>query len=471
MRKSEQHGRNGADTRRDLPSVDAVLKSCGDLEATWGRTGVLRVVKSELAHLRTRLGQGLPCDISKNEIVARVLTALTDADRSTFKRIFNLTGTILHTNLGRALLPQRAIDALSQVASTPTNLEYDLQSGTRGERDDHAEQLICELLGTEAATVVNNNAAALLLVLNTLAQGLEIPVSRGELVEIGGSFRIPDIMEKSGCKLVEVGTTNRTHLKDYLHAVKNSTALILKVHTSNYSIEGFTSAVGEPDLAALAHQHNLPLVVDLGSGNLIDFSCYGLPEEPVITSAIRNGADIVTFSGDKLLGGPQSGIIAGRRDLIDRIRSNPLRRALRSDKLTLAALSEVLKIYRKPETLAHELPTLRYLVKEQSLIREQAVFLAPQLGGCLPDRFTVEPQPCLSQIGSGAMPVQNIPSYALAITAITDADIRRLSEAMRRLPCPVLGRLHEGKLLLDLRCLDDGEKFIEQARHLEHLLL
>jgi L-seryl-tRNA(Ser) seleniumtransferase len=319
--------------------------------------------------------------------------------------------------------------------------------------------------------VVNNNAAALLLVLNTLAQGLEIPVSRGELVEIGGSFRIPDIMEKSGCKLVEVGTTNRTHLKDYLHAVKNSTALILKVHTSNYSIEGFTSAVGEPDLAALAHQHNLPLVVDLGSGNLIDFSCYGLPEEPVITSAIRNGADIVTFSGDKLLGGPQSGIIAGRRDLIDRIRSNPLRRALRSDKLTLAALSEVLKIYRKPETLAHELPTLRYLVKEQSLIREQAVFLAPQLGGCLPDGFTVEPQPCLSQIGSGAMPVQNIPSYALAITAITDADIRRLSEAMRRLPCPVLGRLHEGKLLLDLRCLDDGEKFIEQARHLEHLLL
>ena len=214
-----------------------------------GRTGVVRVVKSELAHLRTRLGQGLPCDVSKNEIVARVLTALTDADRSTFKRIFNLTGTILHTNLGRALLPQRAIDALSQVASTPTNLEYDLQSGTRGERDDHAEQLICELLGTEAATVVNNNAAALLLVLNTLAQGLEIPVSRGELVEIGGSFRIPDIMEKSGCKLVEVGTTNRTHLKDYLHAVKNSTALILKVHTSNYSIEGFTSAVGEPDLA------------------------------------------------------------------------------------------------------------------------------------------------------------------------------------------------------------------------------
>jgi L-seryl-tRNA(Ser) seleniumtransferase len=319
--------------------------------------------------------------------------------------------------------------------------------------------------------VVNNNAAALLLVLNTLAQGLEIPVSRGELVEIGGSFRIPDIMEKSGCKLVEVGTTNRTHLKDYLRAVKNSTALILKVHTSNYSIEGFTSAVGESELAALAHQHNLPLVVDLGSGNLIDFSCYGLPEEPVITRAIRNGADIVTFSGDKLLGGPQSGIIAGRRDLIDQIRNNPLRRALRSDKLTLAALSEVLKIYRKPETLARELPTLQYLVKEESLIREQAVFLAPQLASCLPADFTVTPQPCLSQIGSGAMPVQNIPSYALAINATTDADIRRLSEAMRRLPCPVIGRLHEGKFLLDLRCLDDDEKFVEQARHLEHLLL
>jgi L-seryl-tRNA(Ser) seleniumtransferase len=471
MGNIEQHKSNGEDARRELPSVDAVLKSCGDLEATWGRASVVRVVQSELAHLRLSLGKGLPCNIRKNEIIARVVTTLTDADRSTFKQIFNLTGTILHTNLGRALLPQRAIDAMSQVASTPTNLEYDLVSGTRGERDDHAEQLICELLGTEAATVVNNNAAALLLVLNTLAQGLEIPVSRGELVEIGGSFRIPDIMEKSGCKLVEVGTTNRTHLKDYLRAVKNSTALILKVHTSNYSIEGFTSAVGESELAALAHQHNLPLVVDLGSGNLIDFSCYGLPEEPVITRAIRNGADIVTFSGDKLLGGPQSGIIAGRRDLIDQIRNNPLRRALRSDKLTLAALSEVLKIYRKPETLARELPTLQYLVKDESLIREQAVFLAPQLASCLPADFTVTPQPCLSQIGSGAMPVQNIPSYALAINATTDADIRRLSEAMRRLPCPVIGRLHEGKFLLDLRCLDDDEKFVEQARHLEHLLL
>jgi L-seryl-tRNA(Ser) seleniumtransferase len=471
MGNIEQHKSNGEDARRELPSVDAVLKSCGDLEATWGRASVVRVVQSELAHLRLSLGKGLPCNIRKNEIIARVVTTLTDADRSTFKQIFNLTGTILHTNLGRALLPQRAIDAMSLVASTPTNLEYDLVSGTRGERDDHAEQLICELLGTEAATVVNNNAAALLLVLNTLAQGLEIPVSRGELVEIGGSFRIPDIMEKSGCKLVEVGTTNRTHLKDYLRAVKNSTALILKVHTSNYSIEGFTSAVGESELAALAHQHNLPLVVDLGSGNLIDFSCYGLPEEPVITRAIRNGADIVTFSGDKLLGGPQSGIIAGRRDLIDQIRNNPLRRALRSDKLTLAALSEVLKIYRKPETLARELPTLQYLVKEESLIREQAVFLAPQLASCLPADFTVTPQPCLSQIGSGAMPVQNIPSYALAINATTDADIRRLSEAMRRLPCPVIGRLHEGKFLLDLRCLDDDEKFVEQARHLEHLLL
>ena len=471
MGNIEQHKSNGEDARRELPSVDAVLKSCGDLEATWGRTSVLRVVQSELAHLRLSLGNGLPCNISENEIIARVVTTLTNADRSTFKQIFNLTGTILHTNLGRALLPQRAIDAMSQVASTPTNLEYDLVSGTRGERDDHAEQLICELLGTEAATVVNNNAAALLLVLNTLAQGLHIPVSRGELVEIGGSFRIPDIMEKSGCKLVEVGTTNRTHLKDYSLAVKDSTALILKVHTSNYSIEGFTSAVGESELAALAHQHNLPLVVDLGSGNLIDFSCYGLPEEPVITSAIRNGADIVTFSGDKLLGGPQSGIIAGRRDLIDRIRSNPLRRALRSDKLTLAALSEVLKIYRKPESLARELPTLRYLSREESLIREQAVFLAPQLADCLPDGFTVTPHPCFSQIGSGAMPVQNIPSYALAITAVNDADIRRLSEAMRRLPCPIIGRRHEGKLLLDLRCLDDDEKFIEQVCHVEHLLL
>ncbi|MBV31809.1 MAG: L-seryl-tRNA(Sec) selenium transferase [Porticoccaceae bacterium] len=382
----------------------------------------------------------------------------------------NLTGTVLHTNLGRAVLPRQAIDAMAKVAAMPTNLEYDLASGGRGERDDHVEGLICELIGTEAATVVNNNAAALLLVLNTLAENGEIPVSRGELVEIGGSFRVPDIMQRSGCILVEVGTTNRTHLKDYAQAINSRTALLMKVHCSNYAIEGFTAAVDETELAALARRAELPFVVDLGSGNLIDLSIYGLPQEPITGSAIEKGADVVTFSGDKLLGGPQCGIIAGRKSLIDRIRSNPLKRALRVDKMILAALSEVLKLYRHPEILAQELPTLRFLTRDVADIEKQALQLAPALAENLPQEYNVVSGPCLSQIGSGALPIQNIPSFGLFITGVSDAKLRMLSQAFRSLPYPVVGRINDKRLIFDLRCLDCQSQFLEQSGKLKEIL-
>ena len=466
----KRHSIDKTDIRRRLPSVDAVLQASDSLLQHWGNSRVGMAIRAELAGRREYLAAEIDLDVSVESIIESVRSKLAAADDSSLKPVINLTGTVLHTNLGRAVLPQQAIDAMAQVAAMPTNLEYDLASGGRGERDDHVEALICELIGTEAATVVNNNAAALLLVLNTLAENAEIPVSRGELVEIGGSFRVPDIMQRSGCTLVEVGTTNRTHLKDYQQAINPRTALLMKVHTSNYAVEGFTAAVDEPELAALAQEQGLPFVVDLGSGNLIDFTAYGLPHEPVTGSAIEHGADVVTFSGDKLLGGPQCGIIAGRKDLIDRIRSNPLKRALRLDKITLAALSEVLKLYRHPEQLAEELPTLRYLTRDVSDIEKQALLLAPALAENLPSAYTVTTQACLSQIGSGALPVQNIPSFGLAITATSDAQLRALSDAFRQLPCPVVGRINDKKLLLDLRCLDGESQFVEQSGKLKELL-
>ena len=302
------------DARRNLPSVDAVIQHSQHLVSQWGQTRVVAEIRRAIENLRKNLASDFVGNFTVDSISREVERSLNLADESSLKQIINLTGTVLHTNFGRAVLPQTAIDAINRVAASPTNLEYNLDDGSRGERDDHIEALVCELIGAEAATVVNNNAAALLLVLNTLAENGEIPVSRGELVEIGGSFRIPDIMQRSGCTLVEVGATNRTHLKDYSKAINPRTSLLMKVHTSNFKIEGFTAEVSEKELAELAGKEGLPFVCDLGSGNLIDFSLYGLPQEPTVINAIQNGADIVTFSGDKLLGGPQSGIIAGKKN-------------------------------------------------------------------------------------------------------------------------------------------------------------
>ena len=451
---------------RDLPSVDRVLRETPHLTERWGHERVTTAVRNELEHIRNNMELINSVDKTSilGHVVASVETELENAANSSLISVFNLTGTVLHTNLGRASLPREALDAVLAIAQTPANLEYDLPTGKRGDRDVHVERLICELGGVEAATVVNNNAAAVLLVLNTLANHAEVPVSRGELVEIGGSFRIPEIMQSSGCALVEIGTTNRTHLKDYENAINTNTALLLKVHASNYQIRGFTHSVAETDLAELAQRHGLAFVIDLGSGNLIDFSAFNLPDEPTVAQAVKNGADIVTFSGDKLLGGPQCGIIAGKRELITRIKSNPLKRALRTDKMTLAALAGVLKLYQDPSRLAKKLPTLAVLTRPLAEIRAQAERVAPRIAEVLAPRYEVAITECHSQIGSGALPVETLPSVGVRINSADDSDqaIRELAASLRGLPVPVIGRINSGAYFLDFRCLDREDDFIAQ---------
>ncbi len=449
---------------RRIPSVDALLQGMPDAVSQWGHRQVAAAVRRELTALRAQITRGEVPDCDAESLCQRVCTTLERNNGASLKPVINLSGTVLHTNLGRASLPQEALDAVVTVAAAPSNLEFDLESGVRGDRESHIEALICELTGAEAATAVNNNAAAVLLVLNTLAMNREVPVSRGELVEIGGSFRIPEVMQRANCTLVEVGATNRTHLKDFAKAIGDDTALLMKVHTSNYQVEGFTCAVPEGDLAELAKAHDLPFVIDLGSGSLVDFSALGLPHEPTAAAALANGADLVTFSGDKLLGGPQAGLIAGRKDLIAKIKSNPLKRALRLDKMTLAALAEVLKLYRDPDSLTERLPTLRQLTRSRSDILSQASRLLPPLQQILSGRFTVDVVECASQIGSGALPVETLASAALKITPCSgeDADTRRLAQVLRQLPIPVIGRIKKNSLLLDLRCLEEEQVFIDQ---------
>lgn len=438
--------------------------------ARWGHDAVTSSARAHLKALRAAIESGESVALDLSIIQQTIRDGLTDASQPALKSVFNLTGIVLHSNLGRANLADAAIDAMNRVAGGANNLEYDLERGQRGDRDSHIESLICELTGAEAATVVNNNAAAVLLTLNTLALGKKVPVSRGELVEIGGSFRVPDIMGRSGCSLVEVGTTNRTHLKDYANAIDADTALLMRVHTSNYRIEGFTNTVPEPELATLAEQSKIPFVVDMGCGNLIDLKALGLPHEATARQTLEQGAHLVLFSGDKLLGGPQAGVIAGRSDLVASIKQNPLKRALRLDKVTLAALEATLQLYRNPDKLASTLPTLRLLTRTEADIREQAHRLAPNVTAKLGDQYRVETASVSSQIGSGALPVEVLPSAALSIKAVNGGDepLRSLAERLRQLPKPVIGRLHNGAVLLDLRCLEPihEEAFIEQLAEL-----
>ncbi len=452
---------------RTLPSVDALLKRLPDEVATWGHQTVVSAVRHCLSQQRDALQQDTAASLNEALLLEQVRARLLRTDRASLRPVLNLTGTVLHTNLGRAVLPQQALDAIVTVAGGASNLEYNLETGKRGDRESHVEALVCEFTGAEAATAVNNNAAAVLLVLNTLARDKEVPVSRGELVEIGGSFRIPEVMERSGCRLVEVGSTNRTHARDYQEAVTAHTALLLKVHTSNYAVSGFTHAVDEAELAALAHANDLPLVVDLGSGNLVDFTALGLPHEPTAASALANGADLITFSGDKLLGGPQAGIIAGRADLVAAIKRNPLKRALRLDKMTLAGLAEILKLYRTPDTLTQTLPTLRLLTRAQAEIRAQAQTVLASAQNAVGDGYTVDVRDCHSQIGSGSLPVDTLPSCALSFTGRDRGNVAGdLAARLRQTPVPVIGRLHQGALWLDLRCLAPGEEslLIEQLQ-------
>ena len=451
---------------RDLPSVSVILDHMRDDVARWGHDAVTGAARAHLEVLRAAIQSDESVVLDLSNIQQTIRDSLTDSAQPALKSVFNLTGIVLHSNLGRANLADAAIDAMNRVATGANNLEYDLEKGQRGDRDSHIESLICELTGAEAATVVNNNAAAVLLTLNTLALGKKVPVSRGELVEIGGSFRVPDIMGRSGCRLVEVGTTNRTHRKDYANAIDADTAVLMRVHTSNYRIEGFTNTVPETELATLAEENNIPFVVDMGCGNLIDLKALGLPHEATAQQTLDHGADLVLFSGDKLLGGPQAGIIAGRSDLVASIKQNPLKRALRLDKVTLAALEATLQLYRNPDELVSTLPTLRLLTRAENDIRQQADRLGPNVSSHLGDSYRVETASVSSQIGSGALPVEVLPSAALSITAVNGEDepLRSLAKRLRQLPKPVIGRLHNGALLLDLRCLEPihEDAFIEQ---------
>ncbi|MBM3608982.1 MAG: L-seryl-tRNA(Sec) selenium transferase, partial [Alphaproteobacteria bacterium] len=446
---------------RDLPALDRLAREAGGLALIGrvGRSRALDAMRTALAQTREQLQAGADISFTAKSILARAHDMIERANAPSLKPVINLTGTVLHTNLGRAPLPEEAIAAIAHVARGASNLEYNLEKGARGDRDDHLDHLLAEIADAEAATVVNNNAAAVLLVLNSLGARGEVIVSRGELVEIGGAFRIPDIMKRAGCRLVEVGTTNRTHARDFRDVAGPRTSAIMKVHTSNYAISGFTASVAESDLAQIARESGVPFIVDLGAGALADLRQYGLPYEPTVGDTLAQGADVVTFSGDKLLGGPQAGLIAGKRELIAKIKRNPMKRALRVDKMTIAALEAVLRLYREPERLAERLPAIGLLARRQDEIRAQAqAMLAPMSAAC--GFFgKVSVRDCVSQIGSGSLPVESLPSAALVIEPESGrrsgSAVQRIAQAFRALPIAVIGRIEGNAFVLDLRCLGD----------------
>ena len=452
---------------RKLPSVDEVLRTSVATAAVerFGRSMTVDAVRAALADARAK-GEA-PGDA---EAFARAATARMEYEaQPNLKPVFNLTGTVLHTNLGRALIAEAAVEAATIAMRNAVALEFDLGGGRRGERDELVRDLLCELTGAEDATVVNNNAAAVLLTLNTFAKDREAIVSRGELIEIGGAFRMPEIMSRAGAKLHEVGTTNRTHMKDYVGALGPDTGLILKVHTSNYRIEGFTKEVNARDLAKLAHEHKVTLVNDLGSGTLVDLTRFGLKHEPTVAEAVAEGADLVTFSGDKLLGGPQTGFIVGRKALIEKLNKNPMKRALRVDKIRLAMVEATLRLYRDPDRLTQTLPTYRLLARPIEEMQAVAQRIMPALRDRLGAGFSVATAPCSSQVGSGALPVETLPSLAVAIAPVKSGGgrLNALSDTLRKLPVPVVGRIEKDALLLDLRCLDNVDGFIANLTTLE----
>jgi L-seryl-tRNA(Ser) seleniumtransferase len=450
-----------------FPSIDRLATLAGALVARHGRTATVDAARHVLDELRSKDERGM----AEGEILRRMAERLRDLSLPSLRPVINLTGTVLHTNLGRAPVAEAAIAAAAEAMRRSVNLEFDLDTGRRGERDDHVRQLLTRLTGAEDATVVNNNAAAVLLVLNSLALRREVPVSRGELIEIGGSFRMPDVMARAGCKLVEVGTTNRTHARDYKAAIGPKTAMIMKVHPSNYAIQGFVAEVPEAELAEIAHDAGLPFVVDLGAGALIDVAPFGLPPEPTVAATVGRGADVVTFSGDKLLGGVQAGFIVGRRDSIAKINRNPLKRALRLDKGRIAAIEATLRLYGDPDRLAERLPALALLTRNERDIAAMGERLLPLAATALHGTAAVTLEVCMSQIGSGAQPMATLPSRCLALRPTGSAKglgarLDALARRFRRLPVPVIGRIEKDAFRLDLRCLIDEALLIDQLRRL-----
>lgn len=454
-----------------FPSVDRIahFAAVASLCETYGRSAVIDAIRAVLDEHRARREQPEYLPPGDNELSRQIADRLHARATPRLRRVFNLTGTVLHTNLGRTQLSARAVEHASMAMREACNLEFDLDSGGRGERDSLVEDILIELTGAEAAIVVNNNAAAVLLVLAALAHKREVVLSRGELVEIGGAFRIPDVMRSASTRLMEVGTTNRTHPGDYQRAIGPKTAALMKVHMSNYKISGFVAHVSEAEVARIAHEHQLPLIVDLGAGSLIDLSAYGLPKEPVVRETIASGADVVTFSGDKLLGGPQAGLIVGRKALLDKIKRHPLKRALRVSKPVLAALEGTLLAYRTPDLLLQELPTLRLLTRPVDEIEALANRVRPHLAAVLGTQWHVDVMAVSSLVGSGSLPVEIIPSMALACrptSAKAGSALKRLAGDLRRLPVPVIGRIADDALVLDLRCLEDERGFIAQLGQL-----
>jgi L-seryl-tRNA(Ser) seleniumtransferase len=445
------------------PSVSLLLESEAGraLVATHGHKPAVAAIRAAIAEARQH-GSFAP------DCLLRSAARSLSARRPNLRPVWNLTGTVLHTNLGRALLSERAITAATVAMQRPVALEYDVAGGARGERDSVVRDALRALTGAEGAVLVNNNAAAVTLMLDTFARGGEVIVSRGELIEIGGAFRLPDIMAATGARLREVGTTNRTHLRDYEAAIGEDTRLIMKVHPSNFRIEGFTSEVTAARLAPLARKHGIPLVNDLGSGTLVDLSRYGLPKEPTVAEAVAEGADIVTFSGDKLLGGPQAGLAVGRAELIGRMARNPLKRALRLDKIRLAALEATLEDYRTAANPDQAVPTLFFLGRRADEIAARAARLAGPVAEVLGEGLEVSVAECRSQVGSGASPTATLPSAGLAIRAEPGDSLEELATRLRSLAEPVIGRISEGALWLDLRCLarEDEARFLANLAHL-----
>lgn len=440
---------------RAIPSVQQLLQDPAFKKFSISDSYLKLVIQQESQKLRNQLSQDskantkdIPTQLSEN-----IASRLEKIFVPSLKRVINATGIILHTNLARAPIAKAAKEALLNSIENYNNLELDLDSGERGERNQHVEKLLCLLTGAEAAFVVNNNAAAVLLALNSLAKRKEVPVSRGELVEIGGSYRMPDVMKASGVKMVEIGTTNKTHLKDYEKAISPKTAAILKVHTSNYRIKGFVGEVSLAEIVALAHKNNLPVIYDMGSGALIDLSKYSVRDEPLANEIVKTGVDVVSFSGDKLLGGPQSGIILGKKKFIEKIRKNHLARALRCDKLTFAILETTLKLYLDPDKLADELPIISMLKLSLNELKKRGNQIREKIK---PSHLTIDIEKTNSQMGSGTLPLIEIPSIALAIKSEKYSS-RKLAAKLRQNQPPVIGYIRDDKYFLNLRTVREDE--------------
>ena len=442
---------------RDIPSVDLVLSAQTALTRKYGYLAVREAIRAlqSSARAEQRVEDWMIDPKAYSTALVQTLK------HTTYEPIFNLTGTVIHTNLGRALPSAKLWERVGEVVTRPTNLEFNVGSGRRGDRDKIVEDRLRRLTGCEAATIVNNNAAALFLVLNTFALNQEVPVSRGELIEIGGSFRLPELMARSGCTLLEVGTTNRTHVTDFERVIDRA-AMLLKVHPSNYHVSGFTKEVSAKELATLAQSSNIPSCVDLGSGTLVNLSQYGLPEEPTPQNVLEQGIDLVTFSGDKLLGGAQAGLIVGRSDLLEQIKKNPLKRALRADKVTLAILEETLKLYEASDSLVEELPLLNTLTTAEAELKQRA----ERVQQALPSSWQTEIVAGEGQIGSGALPDKTIPSVCL-LAKSNDSSANKMLAKLRELPTPVIGRIAEDNLILDMRGAEPIDELLKVLATLE----